>query len=448
MSFTVAVIGRPNVGKSTFFNRITESRKAIVENMPGVTRDRLYEKVTYHNKSFRLIDTGGITLENADFNSEIKMQAEIAIDESDLIVFLVDVKSGVTKDDEMIATLLRRANKEVIVVINKVDNQQLINDTYEFYTLGFEHYVNISSVHGSGIYDVLELIEPHIEAEVEVESDLIHFSLIGRPNVGKSSLFNTIINDERSIVSDIEGTTRDAIDTEYEYDEVKYKIIDTAGIKKRGKVYESVDKYSVLRSLKAIEKSDIVLWVVDAERGLVEQDKKVLGYALDEMKPIIIIINKWDLIEKETNTQKMYEEELKAKMPFIADSPMVFLSAKTGKGVMKVFPIINDLFEKYTRKIPTAKLNAVLNEAVMSKTPPSYHKRPVKFYYVTQTGSKPPKFLFFVNNTEIVHFSYKRYLENYFKKAFGLHGIKLSFMFRNKNEEENYQSSDQKKKNN
>ncbi len=435
MSFTVAIIGRPNVGKSTFFNRLTKSKKAIVENFPGVTRDRLYEKVEYNNKTFNVIDTGGITLEHEDFNQEIKIQAEIAMDESDLILFVVDGQSSITKEEEIIANILRKKQKEIIVVVNKVDNATIRDNMYEYYQFGFENVLPISSVHGNGIYDVLDMIYPHITEEEEREEGVINFSLIGRPNVGKSSLFNAMVKEERSIVSNVEGTTRDAIDYQFELDEQKYKIIDTAGIKKRGKIYEKVDKYSVLRSLKSIENSDIVLWLIDADNGIIEQDKRVLGYALEQKKPVIVIVNKWDLVEKETNTQKLFEEKLKAEMPFISDAKVLFMSAKTGRGVNKILPEINDLYEKYTRELTTSQVNNVLNEAVSSKVHPSHKGQPVRFYYGTQINSKPPKFLIFVNNKELVHFSYRRYLENYFKKAFGLQGIKLSFVFKNRNED-------------
>ncbi len=436
MSLTVSIIGRPNVGKSTLFNRITQSKRAIVEDLPGVTRDRLYDKVEYQDKSFRLIDTGGITFENANFNADIKMQAEIAIDESQIILFVVDARASITQEDELVANILRKSKKEVFLICNKVDNSHIMNNIYDYYALGFEHIIPISAEHGNGIYDILDQLMPFIPEEVNTPSNSIDFCLIGRPNVGKSSLFNAIIGSERSIVSDIEGTTRDAIDTEFVHNDTEYKIIDTAGIRKRGKIYEKVEKYSVLRALKAIDNSDVVLWVVDAERGIVEQDKRVLGYALDERKPIIVIVNKWDTITKETNTQKKYEDNMKAKMPFIADSHFIFCSALTQKGVKNIYPAINDIYAKYTKEFTTSQVNNVLNDALMSKNPPSYKGKPIRIYYATQIGSKPPKFLFFVNNKDILHFSYKRYLENYFKHAFGLSGIKLKFQFKNRDEKD------------
>ncbi len=435
MNYTVAIVGRPNVGKSTFFNRLTESKKAIVEDIAGVTRDRLYEKVVYKEKTFNLIDTGGITLEEGTFNEEIKMQAEIAIDEADVILFVVDGKSNLTSEEEMIGQMLRKQTKPVLVIANKVDNMDVMGNIYEYYQLGFEKVIPVSSIHGSGSVDVLEEIYPLLPEYVEDDSNEIKFSLIGRPNVGKSSLFNALIKEERSIVSEVEGTTRDAVDYRFTQDDQAYCIVDTAGIKKRGKVYEKVDKYSVLRSLKSIESSDIVLWLIDADRGVVEQDKRVAGYALNENKPIIVIINKWDLVAKETNTQKLYLEKLKAEMPFIADSQFLFLSALTSRGVDKIIPTIDVLYKKYSVKYTTSQVNNVLNDAVSSKIHPTHKGKPVRFYYATQVGNKPPKFLVFVNNAELVHFSYARYLENYFKKAFGLNGIKLVFSFRNKKQD-------------
>lgn len=436
MGLTVSIIGRPNVGKSTLFNRITQSKRAIVEDFAGVTRDRLYEKVEYQDKSFRLIDTGGITLEDADFNSDIKMQAEIAIDESDIILFVVDGRSAITMEDELVAQILRKSGKDVVIVCNKVDNNGIANNIYEYYALGFETIIPVSAEHGSGVYDVLDYVYPSIPDEGEEDESTINFCLIGRPNVGKSSLFNAIIGDERSIVSDVEGTTRDAIDTEFTYEGVDYKMIDTAGIRKRGKVYEKVEKYSVLRALKAIDNSDVILWVVDAERGIVEQDKRVLGHALEDRKPVIVLVNKWDTIVKETNTQKLYEQQMKAKMPFIADSHFIFCSATTKRGIKNIYPAINDIYDKYTREFSTSQVNNVLNDAIMSKVPPSYKGKPIRIYYATQIATKPPRFLFFVNNKEILHFSYKRYLENYFKHAFGLEGIKLKFQFKNRDEKD------------
>lgn len=438
MSYIVSVIGRPNVGKSTLFNRLTQTKKAIIEDIAGVTRDRLYEKVEYKDKFFNLIDTGGITLEEGDFNKDIKVQAEIAIDESDLILFIVDGKSMITKEDEQVAQILRQSKKEVVLVINKVDNSKVKDNIYDFYTLGFETLIPISAEHGVGTFDILEHIYPKIPLELEEEDDTINFSLIGRPNVGKSSLFNAIIGEERSIVSDVEGTTRDSIDTEFTYEDNKFKIIDTAGIRKRGKIYESIEKYSVLRALKSIEKSDIILWVIDSNFGLVEQDKRVLGYALDLRKPIVVLVNKWDLIKKESNTQAKHEQELKAKMPFIKDSHFIYTSAINNKGIKHIIPSIVDLYNKYTKEFSTSQVNNVLNDAVMAKVPPSYKGKPIKFYYATQIGSKPPRFLFFVNNKEIIHFTYKRYLENYFKNAFGLEGIKLKFQFKNRDESDEF----------
>ena len=437
MSFCVSIVGRPNVGKSTIFNRITQSKKAIVEDVAGVTRDRLYSDASYLDKTFKVIDTGGITIEDATFNEEIKIQALIAMDESDVILFVVDATTGITREEEEIAKILRSKNKKVIVVANKVDNQNLIDNIYEFYQLGFESVVPVSAVHGSGIYDVLDEVYPLIpENTGEVEDDIIRFSLIGRPNVGKSSLFNVLINEERSIVSEVDGTTRDAIDAQFEVDNQKYEIVDTAGIRRRGRVYENVEKYSVLRSLKAIEKSDVVLWLIDAQEGLIEQDKRVLGYALDLLKPIIVVVNKWDLIKKETNTQKEFMDLIRSKMPFIDDAKILFISAKDKKGIKNIIPTINELYNKYSSEFSTSIINNVLNDAVSAKVAPSHKGQPVRFYYATQISSKPPKILIFVNNKKLVHFSYKRYLENCFKRALNLEGIKLKLIFKDRNEDD------------
>lgn len=437
MSFCVSIVGRPNVGKSTIFNRITQSKKAIVEDVAGVTRDRLYADASYLDKTFKVIDTGGITIEDATFNEEIKIQALIAMDESDVILFVVDATTGITGEEEEIAKILRSKNKKVIVVANKVDNQNLIDNIYEFYQLGFESVVPVSAVHGSGIYDVLDEVYPLIpENTGEIEDDIIRFSLIGRPNVGKSSLFNVLINEERSIVSEVDGTTRDAIDAQFEVDNQKYEIVDTAGIRRRGRVYENVEKYSVLRSLKAIEKSDIVLWLIDAQEGLIEQDKRVLGYALDLLKPIIVVVNKWDLIKKETNTQKEFMDLIRSKMPFIDDVKILFISAKDKKGIKNIIPTINELYTKYSSEFSTSIINNVLNDAVSAKVAPSHKGQPVRFYYATQISSKPPKILIFVNNKKLVHFSYKRYLENCFKRALNLEGIKLKLIFKDRNEDD------------
>lgn len=432
MKLRVAIIGRPNVGKSSLFNRITKTKKSIVEDIKGVTRDRLYEKVIYNDQEFILIDTGGITLEEADFATEIKVQAEIAIEESDLILFTVDGRTGITQDDEYIATLLRKTNKKVMVVVNKIDNGDMQNDIFDFYGLGFEDVIGASATHGNGIYDILDYVSKNFTLEQKEEYDGISFSLIGRPNVGKSSLFNAMISAEKSIVSEIEGTTRDAVDIFFEVGEQEYKMVDTAGIRRRGKIYEKVEKYSVLRALKVIEQSDIILWLIDANQGVIEQDKKVLGYAFEEKKPIIVIVNKWDLVEKETNTQALFEQNLREKMPFIKESTILFMSALTKKGINKILPAINEAYRQYTFQATTASVNNVLNDAVMRKVHPTHKGQPIRFYYATQIGTAPPKFLLFVNQKKLVHFSYERYLANYFKKSFGLEQISVEFTFKNR----------------
>lgn len=437
MAYTLAIVGRPNVGKSTIFNRIVQSKKAIVEDYAGVTRDRLYEDATYLDKHFKLIDTGGITIDGQTFSEEIKMQAMIAIDEADCILFVADAKSGITKEDEMIASILRKKSKPIIVVVNKVDNPDLLTSSYEFYQFGFEHVIPVSATHGSGLYDVLDIVYPLIPIDVNViEDNVIRFSLIGRPNVGKSSLFNALINQERSIVSDVDGTTRDAIDYRFSVDDQEYEIVDTAGIKRRGRVYENVEKYSVLRAIKAVEQSDVVLWLIDADEGLIEQDKRVLSHALDNYKPIIVIVNKWDLIKKDTNTQKEFDTLIRSKMPFINDAPILFISAKDKKGIKNIIPQINDLYNKFSAEFSTSIINNILNDAVSAKVHPSHKGQPIRFYYATQIGTKPPKILIFVNNKKLVHFSYQRYLENCFKQALNLKEIKLQLIFKNRKDDE------------
>lgn len=365
------------------------------------------------------------------------MQAMIAIDEADCILFVVDAKSGITKEDEMIASILRKKSKPIIVVVNKVDNPDLLTSSYEFYQFGFEHVIPVSATHGSGLYDVLDIVYPLIPEEVNViEDNIIRFSLIGRPNVGKSSLFNALINQERSIVSDVDGTTRDAIDYRFSVDDQEYEIVDTAGIKRRGRVYENVEKYSVLRAIKAVEQSDVVLWLIDADEGLIEQDKRVLSHALDNYKPIIVIVNKWDLIKKDTNTQKEFDTLIRSKMPFINDAPILFISAKDKKGIKNIIPQINDLYTKFSAEFSTSIINNILNDAVSAKVHPSHKGQPIRFYYATQIGTKPPKILIFVNNKKLVHFSYQRYLENCFKQALNLKGIKLQLIFKNRKEDE------------
>ncbi len=434
MKFTVAIVGRPNVGKSSLFNRIIKYKKSIVDDLPGVTRDRLYEKVKYNDNEFILIDTGGITIKDGQFNEEIKVQAQVAIDESNLILFVVDAKVGITQEDEIIAKMLQKTKKPVLICSNKVDNDKMLEQIYEFYGLGFEQIIPTSASHGIGVDDILEYISLNFTLDNPQQYEGISFSLIGRPNVGKSSLFNAMIGEEKSIVSNIEGTTRDTVDTYFTYEDQEYKMVDTAGIKKRGKIYEKVEKYSVLRALKVIEQSDVILWLIDANQGIIEQDKNVLGYAFENKKPIIVIVNKWDLIEKETNTQSNFEKELKEKMPYIKDAEVLFISAKNKKGINKILPTIKKIYEKYTFETTTSKVNSVLNDAVLRKVHPTHKGQAIRFYYGAQISTKPPKFVIFVNNKRLVHFSYERYLKNYFKKSFGLEGISIEFVFKNRNE--------------
>lgn len=435
MGNIVAIIGRPNVGKSTFFNRIVEKKISIVENIPGVTRDRIYEKVFYKDSIFNFIDTGGITIGSHLFNDEIKIQAMIAIDEADFIIFMVDGMNGMTQDEKEIINELNKAKKEFVVVANKVDNREIQERIYEFYELGIDKIIPISASHGAGTIDVLEYLYENVSGyEKSKDDDKIRFTLIGRPNVGKSTLFNALIGKERSIVSEIEGTTRDAINEEFIYNSKIYEIVDTAGIRKRGKVYEKIEKYSVLRSLKAIDEADVCICLIDGTNDIIEQDKKILGYAFDSNKPIIILVNKWDLVDRDDKTQDIYDKKLRTVIPFIGDAPIIFASSLNKKGINKIFPQIENLYEKSNRKFKTSVLNDVLINAIVSKSHPTSKGKAIKLSYITQVGTNPLTFIIFVNDKKLIHFSYKRYLQNFYKRALDLKGIRIKLIFRDKNE--------------
>ncbi|WP_048602330.1 ribosome biogenesis GTPase Der [Rubeoparvulum massiliense] len=432
----VAIVGRPNVGKSTLFNRIIGERKAIVENVPGVTRDRLYGEGEWSGRTFYLIDTGGIELTGDDhFLHEIRAQAELAIDEADVIIFLTDVTTGVSQSDQEVAQLLFRSNKPVIVAVNKTDNLEREAAAFEFYALGYEHVIPISSEHGIGVGDLLDrVIEqlPDDEIETEYEEDVIRVTVIGRPNVGKSSLINAILGEERVIVSDIAGTTRDAIDTPFTVDGQEYVLIDTAGIRKRGKVYESTEKYSVLRALKALERSDVALIVLNAEEGIIEQDKKIAGYAHEAGKAAIFVVNKWDAIEKDDRTMQLFEQKIRNQFLFMDYAPILFASAKTGARVLKILPVVQHVSENHAMRISTSMLNDLVADAVISTPTPSDKGKRLRINYVTQVSVKPPTILFFVNEPELMHFSYLRYLENQIRQTFSFDGTPLRLLVRKK----------------
>lgn len=427
----VAIVGRPNVGKSTLFNRLIGERLSITDDQPGVTRDRIYAKASWLSKEFSLIDTGGIELGDAPFLTEIKIQAEIAMDEADVIVFVVDCRSGVTDNDSYIAKLLYRTNKPVILAVNKVDDQRFKDNIYEFYSLGFGDPIPVSSSHGIGTGNLLDNIIENLPTKVEeVKDDAIKFCLIGRPNVGKSSLTNCLVNDNRVIVSPIAGTTRDTIDTRFKVDGQEYVVIDTAGLRKRGKVYENVEKYSIIRSMDAIGRSDIVLLVLDAETGILDQDTHVGQYIEEYRRPCIIVVNKWDTVEKDSKTMQKYIEDVRMAFKYLDYAPIVFLSAKENKRVHTLFPSILQAYEANNRRIPTSVLNDVVNDACMMFPPSEFNGGKIKFYYTSQVGVNPPTFAFFVNEPKYLHFSYYRYLENQIRKNFDFFGTPIKFEFR------------------
>ena len=427
---TVALVGRPNVGKSTLFNKICGKQISIIEDVPGVTRDRIYQEASYNNKRFYLIDTGGIDTSKLDFNQEIKMQAEIAINESDVVVFIVDGKEGLTSNDKEVRDILRKADKKVIVAINKMDVKEAQNNLYDFYELGFDTYIPISGIHNTGYIELMEAITMNFHEQEEQEDNRVKFSIIGRPNVGKSSLTNALLQEERVVVSDIAGTTRDSIDSILKYNNEEYVVIDTAGMRKKGKVFESVEKYSLLRSLKSIDRSDICLVVINAEEGIMEHDKHIAGYAIERGKGLIFVVNKWDKVEN-TSIQE-FEKLMRAEFQFAPYAPIVFLSALTKKRIHTLMPEIVKVNENINREIKTSILNEVIQDAYQLNLPPTYKGKRLKIYFTSQTGVKPPKFTFRVNNKGLVHFSYERYLENKLRENFALEGTPIVLQFKNR----------------
>jgi GTP-binding protein len=431
----VAIVGRPNVGKSTIFNRIIGDRMAIVEDKPGITRDRLYGVSEWNGRTFSVVDTGGIELDGDDqIMQSIRMQAEIAIEEADVIVFLVDVTAGVTRADEEVARLLMRSGKPVVVAVNKVDNQARQEDVYEFYSLGVGTVVAVSGAHGIGTGDLLDecvaLFPPLTEEELD--EDEIRVALIGRPNVGKSSLVNAILGQERVIVSSMAGTTRDAIDTPLEVDGQKYVLIDTAGMRKRGKVYETTEKYMVLRAQQAIERADVCLILLSGEEGIIEQDKHIAGYAHEAGRASVIVVNKWDIVEKDDKTMQQFTQRVRDHFLFMDYAPLVFLSAKTKSRVQKLLPVVREVAEAHAMRIPTHVLNDVISDAVAINPPPTDKGKRLKINYVTQVAVKPPTFVLFVNDPLLMHFSYIRYLENKLRAAFAFTGTPIRLLTRRK----------------
>jgi GTP-binding protein len=428
---TVAIVGRPNVGKSTLFNRLIGGRRAIVEGEPNVTRDRIYDESEWLGRSFNVIDTGGIVpRDNDQIKNQIKHQAELAMEEADVILFIVDARTGMTGMDQEIAQLLYRTNKEVILTVNKVEDFSNSEElSWEFYSLGFGDPVLISAEHGKNIGELLDrVIEklPEYE-EDEVEGDIINIAVIGKPNVGKSSLINHLVGQNRVIVSDIPGTTRDAVDTLIEWNDIKFNFIDTAGLRRKSRVKESIEYYSNLRALKSVDKSDAVLMMIDAEKGITDQDKKIAGYAHDEGKAMVIAINKWDLMEKNSNTMERYTDEVYYQLKFLNYVPVTYISALTGERVEEMLSLLEYVVDQSNLRIKTGVLNEVITEAVQLREPPSRKGKRLKLYYGSQVGVKPPKFVFFVNDPNLMHFAYQRYLENVLREAFGYVGNPLVF---------------------
>lgn len=430
----VALVGRPNVGKSTLFNRLVGNKIAIIEDIPGITRDRIYGDVKFNEYSFHLIDTGGIDMSSAEFNNEIKLQAEIAINEADVIVFVVDAKEGITQNDLVVKDMLLKSRKKIIVAINKIDSKLAKNNIYDFYELGFDNYINISSEQNEGIYELLIEITKDFKEYEEEDNDVIKFSVIGRPNVGKSSLVNALLNEERVIVSNVAGTTRDAIDTPFTYHNEKFVVIDTAGMRKKGKIYETVEKYSLLRSLKAIDRSDVCVLVIDAESGIVEHDKHIAGYAIEAGKPIVIVVNKWDTIESKDERMKQFTKEIRNQFQFMTYAPIVYLSALTKKRIHTLMPEIIKVYENSNKKIATNLINDCIIDAYNLNLPPSYKGKRLKIYFTNQVSSKPPTFNIQVNSKGLVHFSYERYLENKIRESFDFEGTPIKLQFKNKGE--------------
>lgn len=431
---TVCLVGKPNVGKSSIFNRLIKENKSIIMDTPGVTRDRIYGKVEYNNKRFHLIDTGGISFGDDDFQKDILAQATLAIDEADLVLFVVDGIEDIDASDRKVAEILHRSSKPVIVVVNKLDNDKRKDNLYNFYELGFSELIAVSASHNIGINELLNTITKDLPEEDIIDDDTIKFSIIGRPNVGKSSLINALLNEDRAIVSDIAGTTRDAIDTKFKYNHEDITVIDTAGMRKKGKIYESVEKYSLIRSLKAIDRSNVCVLVIDASTGIIEHDKHIASYALDAGKGIVICVNKWDTINNPDSDIRNWKEQIKNEFQFIPYAHVVFLSAKTKKRVSTLMPEVINAYNNNRKEVKTSLLNNIIMEAVSLHEPPSYKGKRLKIYFVSQTGNCPPKFTFSVNNKGLVHFSYERYLENQIRNNIDFDGTPIILQFKNKSE--------------
>ena len=435
----VAIVGRPNVGKSTLFNKLIGRRLSIVEDTPGVTRDRIYADAEWLTHSFTLIDTGGIEPASEDIIAvQMRRQAELAIETADVIIFLVDGREGMTAADEEVAAMLRRSNKPVVLAVNKLDAPKYNDAIYEFYALGLGDPVIVSAGQGLGLGDMLDEVCAHFPPEAQEEGEHpLNIAVVGKPNVGKSSLVNAILGEERCIVSNIPGTTRDAVDTLFTLDGEPYVLVDTAGIRRKRAVEdETIERYSVIRSLAAVRRADVVLIVVDAEQGLSEQDVKIAGYVHEEGKPSVLVVNKWDLIEKDTNTMNKFKKDMQVDLAFMDYVPFLFISAKTGQRVNKLLAAAKESYAQSIRRITTGTLNDIVNEAISMTEPPAMSGKRLKIYYATEVSVQPPTFVIFVNDEALVHFSYKRYMENYFRKTFGFAGTPIKIIFRNRGKEE------------
>lgn len=433
---TICLIGRPNTGKSSLFNRLIGENRSIIMDMPGITRDRIYGVANYKNKKFSVIDTGGLELGNDNFREDILIQATFAIEEADLILFVVDGKTELNQSDYMIRDLLKKSQKEVIVVVNKMDNLKRMEEIYRFYELGFSEVLGISVSHKIGVEELLVKITKDIpETNLDLKEKNCRFCLIGRPNVGKSSLVNAILNEERAIVSDIAGTTRDATDTTFAYHGKEYTMVDTAGMRKKGRIYESVEKYSLLRSLKAIEESDVCVLVIDAIEGITLHDKHIAGLAIDAGKALVLCVNKWDTIKNPETDLKKWQELIKYEFQFATYAPVVFLSALTKKRIHLLMPEIIKSYENHGKEVQTSLINNVIKEAVLLHQPPSYKGKRLKILFVKEEDIRPPKFVFYVNDKGLVHFSYERYLENKLRENFDFTGTPIIIKFKNRNEE-------------
>lgn len=435
----VAIVGRPNVGKSTLFNRLIGARKAIVEDIPGVTRDRIYDNSEWQGREFIVIDTGGIRFDEGDiFAPEVKMQAELAIEEADVIIFVVDNKTGITMEDEQVAEMLRRSKKPVVVAANKVEDFSKHISYYEFYQLGLGDPIPVSAMHGMNTDELLDAVVAKFppKAEEDDEEDRIKIAIVGRPNVGKSSLVNAFLGEKRVIVSDVPGTTRDAIDTPFTYEGRKYTLIDTAGIRRKSRIKDATERYSVIRALRSVDRSDVALIMIDATDGVTEQDKKIAGYVHEQAKANIIVVNKWDLVKKDEHTMNIYDEKIRDELKFLAYSPILYVSAVTKQRVFKILDIVDFVVEQHNRRITTAELNRVVNEAVMLNPLPGGGGKKVKILYTTQVRTAPPTFVFFANHPELIHFSYLRYLENVLRQNFGFEGTPIRLLVRQNEKKE------------